>query len=238
MVILYSPLSIEWSGKKKPAMRILIVEDELVSCEALKLNLESWGHQVEICRDGSEAWAALQKPDAPKLAILDWMMPEMDGVELCRRVRTLEHGKSLYLILLTSKGSPEDLVEGLEAGADDYVIKPFGRQELKARIQVGIRVANLQEQLIEAEQMRVLSLTTGAAAHEINQPLTIIIGKADMLTSKIEANSPILSDIADIQNASQRISDIIIKMGAAKKFVTKEYVPGTQIVDFDQMAEE
>ena len=105
-------------------MRILIAEDELVSCEALKLNLESWGHQVEICRDGSEAWAALQKPDAPKLAILDWMMPEMDGVELCRRVRTLEHGKSLYLILLTSKGSPEDLVEGLEAFyGEDIAVK-------------------------------------------------------------------------------------------------------------------
>jgi DNA-binding response OmpR family regulator len=96
-----------------------------------------------------EAWEALQGDDAPSLAILDWMMPGMDGLELCRRIRKMPNSTPPYLILLTAKGRRADLVTGLEAGANDYVTKPFNREELRARVQVGVRMVELQQNLAD-----------------------------------------------------------------------------------------
>jgi CheY-like chemotaxis protein len=153
-------------------------------------------------------------------------------------VRELDHGRLIYIILLTAKNQREDLLEGLEAGADDYVTKPFDRQELKARLQVGARVVELQGKLIEAEKSRVLAETAGAASHEINQPLTIALGKLDLLMMKLGDDNPHLKDVDAIQNAIQRIEDIVKKMGSAHKYVTKPYIQGIDIVDFDASADE
>jgi CheY-like chemotaxis protein len=135
-------------------VQILIAEDDVVSRRALEATLNKWGYQVQVAKDGTAAWEALQSDNAPKLAILDWMMPKMDGVEVCRRVRAELRLESTYLILLTAKGTKEDLVAGLDGGADDYLVKPFNRDELKARVQVGLRVVNLQTRL--AERVRQL----------------------------------------------------------------------------------
>jgi DNA-binding response OmpR family regulator len=135
-------------------VQILIAEDDLVSRRALEATLIKWGFKVRAVADGAAAWEALQEDRAPKLAILDWMMPKMDGLELCRQARAEPRSEMTYLILLTAKGTKEDLVAGLEAGADDYLIKPFNREELKARVQVGMRVVNLQTRL--AERVREL----------------------------------------------------------------------------------
>jgi len=130
-------------------LQILIAEDDLVSRRALETTLVRWGYEVRAVQDGAAAWRILQEPGAPKMAILDWMMPEMDGVEVCRRARALPHSEAAYLILLTAKGSKEELVEGLRGGADDYLTKPFNRDELKARVHVGWRVVNLQDRLAD-----------------------------------------------------------------------------------------
>ncbi len=130
-------------------MQILIAEDDPVSRRVLEATLVRWEHEVVVTTDGTEALAALQKEDAPSLAILDWMMPGMDGVEVCRHVRRMNAPAPPYLILLTAKGSKEDMVAGLDAGADDYVTKPFDRDELRARVQVGARVVALQRNLAE-----------------------------------------------------------------------------------------
>ncbi len=135
-------------------MQILIAEDDLISRRALETTLVRWGYEVRAVEDGAAAWRILQEPNAPKMAILDWMMPEMDGVEVCRRARALPHSEAAYLILLTAKGSKEELVEGLRGGADDYLTKPFNRDELKARVHVGWRVVNLQDRL--ADRVREL----------------------------------------------------------------------------------
>jgi DNA-binding response OmpR family regulator len=140
-------------------MKILIAEDDPVSRRILDLRLKAWGHEVVIAKDGAEAWAALQGNDAPHLAILDWMMPGMDGVEVCRRVRQTQSTPPTYIILLTGKSSKEDVVKGLEAGANDYIIKPFNLQELRARIQVGATVVELQQRLAE----RVIELEEALA---------------------------------------------------------------------------
>lgn len=130
-------------------MKTLIAEDDSVSRRLLQAALQKWGYEVTVTTQGREAWDALQQPGAPSLLILDWLMPELDGVEICRRIRASEALKSSYVILLTSRGSKEDIVEGLEAGADDYVTKPFDHGELRARVQVGARVIGLQNALAE-----------------------------------------------------------------------------------------
>lgn len=133
-------------------MKILIADDDPVSRRLLQLALIHWGYEVEIAHNGDEAWQILQGQDAPPLAILDWMMPELDGLELCRRVRQLPSLASVYILLLTSKGKQEDIVEGLQAGANDYLTKPFDGPELQARLQVGVRVVQLQAELAQRVQ--------------------------------------------------------------------------------------
>jgi len=128
-------------------MRVLIAEDDLVSRKMLEATLARWGYEVVITSDGEAAWEALQRDDAPRIAILDWMMPGLDGVDVCRRVRARESGDPAYILLLTAKGNKADIVSGLEAGADDYIVKPFDREELRARLQAGIRIVTLQEAL-------------------------------------------------------------------------------------------
>lgn len=135
-------------------MKILIAEDDPVSQRLLEAALANWGYEVTHACDGFAAWEALQQLDAPSLAILDWMMPGLDGVEVCRKVRQSPTRQPLYIILLTAKGARADIVAGLQAGADDYVAKPFDPEELQARLQVGVGMIQLQKNL--ADQVREL----------------------------------------------------------------------------------
>ena len=137
--------------------RILVAEDDPVSRTLISSRLAKWGYDVVITHDGAEAMAVLRGRDAPSLAILDWSMPGMDGLEICRRLRDAE--RTTYIILLTAHGSKENIIEGLRAGADDYLIKPFHAEELQARILVGWRVIKAQETLTN----RVQALETAAS---------------------------------------------------------------------------
>lgn len=128
-------------------MRILVAEDDAASRIALMAILKRLGHDVIAAVDGDEAWELLQKSDSPRLAVLDWMMPGLTGVEVCERVRNTIGVGSKYIILLTARADKGDVVEGLDAGANDYVTKPFDEGELIARIRVGERVIDLEHQL-------------------------------------------------------------------------------------------
>jgi phosphoserine phosphatase RsbU/P len=128
-------------------MQILIAEDDAVSRRLLEATLRRWDYEVIVTCDGQQALDALQAPDAPPLAILDWMMPLVDGPQICRRLRSLERTQPTYIILLTAKGTKEDVVTGLDEGADDFMTKPFDRDELHSRIRVGIRMIELQRKL-------------------------------------------------------------------------------------------
>ncbi len=130
-------------------MRILIAEDDAVSNLKLELTLEKWGYTAVTTFDGFEAWEVLRAENPPPVAIIDIMMPQMDGIELCRKVRELPRIIQPYLILLTAKTSKEDVVTGLAAGANDYVTKPFDPDELRARVQVGQQMVELQATLAE-----------------------------------------------------------------------------------------
>jgi DNA-binding response OmpR family regulator len=137
-------------------MRILIAEDDEVSRRVLQLTLGAAGHEVVVTKNGAEALAVLESDNAPPLAILDWMMPDIDGLEVCRRVRSKPSLTPVYLILLTAKTEKSNIVEGLNSGANDYITKPFDRQELRARVQVGETVVNLQLNL--ADRVRELEI--------------------------------------------------------------------------------
>lgn len=128
-------------------MKLLIAEDDVTSRVLLEHTLKRWGYDVISTTNGKEALEVLLDNDPPRLAILDWMMPEMDGQEVCRLVRQNNKIKSTYLILLTAKASNEDLISGLDAGADDYIMKPFDKDELHARIKAGQRISELQDSL-------------------------------------------------------------------------------------------
>jgi two-component system cell cycle response regulator len=136
-------------------MRILVAEDDAISRTLLERTLQRAGYAVISVENGVEAMAELVKQDAPRLALLDWIMPEMDGVEVCREIRRRKDQAYTYLILLSSRESKEDIVAGLESGADDYLTKPFDVDELKARLRTGHRILELEDHLVEArESMR------------------------------------------------------------------------------------
>lgn len=136
-------------------MRVLVADDSVVSRHLLDATLRKWGYDVVVACDGSEAWEILQSDDSPTLAILDWMMPGITGPEVCRLVRQRAKEPYSYLMLLTSKSSKEELIEGMEAGADDYITKAFDQHELKVRLRAGTRIVELQAELmITRESMR------------------------------------------------------------------------------------
>jgi len=137
-------------------MKVLIAEDDPVSRRIVEACLGKWGYEVAVACDGAEAWSLLRKEGAPQVAILDWMMPAMDGLQLCQEIRKRNEGPYVYVILLTARGQKQDIVEGLGAGADDYLTKPFDVQELRARVRTGSRIIDLQNELIRArEALRV-----------------------------------------------------------------------------------
>jgi phosphoserine phosphatase RsbU/P len=140
--------------RKPTGLRVFVADDDPVTLQILQRALERWGYEVFVGKDGNEAWQALTAPRAPQLVLLDWMMPGVDGLTVCRRLRALTQGRAMYLILVTARTDRVDVVAGLEAGANDYVAKPFHQPELRARLAVGVRVLELQNNL--ADRVREL----------------------------------------------------------------------------------
>jgi DNA-binding response OmpR family regulator len=128
-------------------MRVLVADDDPLGVTILSRALERWGFDVAVAHDGEEAWRIIQQDDQPAIAILDWVMPAPDGLELCRRIRSDESRAHLHVILLTAREGRADLMAGLDAGADDYLTKPFDADELRARVNVGARIVTLQRRL-------------------------------------------------------------------------------------------
>jgi len=133
-------------------MRVLLAEDNAVSRRLLESLLRKLDYEVTLAPDGDEAWSALRQPDGPCLAVLDWEMPGLDGIEICRRVRAQAREPYVYLVLLTAREGRESLLEGLQAGADDFLRKPPDEEELDARLRAGRRIVELQAQLVAARE--------------------------------------------------------------------------------------
>lgn len=201
-------------------MKILIAEDELVSRKLLTRTLSQWGHDVSAACDGQEACEILQS-EGMHFVITDWMMPRMDGIELCKQIRRQYKDHLVYIILLTAKNKKEDIVLGMEAGADDFISKPFDRNELLARVRAGERVLELEARLIETTKLEGIQQTAVTLQHEINNPLVGIMGNAELLMmvlkdlSQDENASDITKIVAlakEIVQMSERISSVVEKL--------------------------
>ena len=180
-------------------MRILIAEDDPTTRRTLEVILFKWGYEVISTTNGSEAWEKLQGDNAPQLAVLDWMMPKMDGLEVCQKLRQVETSMPTYIIFLTARDKKKDVVKGLKAGADDYIVKPFDNDELRARIEVGRRVVELQSTLFEKEKLQGVIEMAGAVCHELNQPLQVVSALSELLIMDVENDTPLHQNIKNIR---------------------------------------
>ncbi len=178
-------------------MRVVAAEDNPVFQSMLKTMLTKWGYQPLIARSGTEAWRILQSEDAPRLAVLDWMMPGMDGVEICRRIRSANREPYVYILLLTARTESQDLIEGMNAGADDYLTKPFNAHELRVRLHAGRRILDLQEELLKAREALRDQATHDGLTGLLNR--TSILEKLDdELSRATRAGTPVSVLMADL----------------------------------------
>lgn len=233
-------------------MEILIAEDDPVSRKILKALLTKWGYTVTEASDGAQAWSHLQMEDRPRVAILDWMMPEMDGPQVCKKVREREAGKEVYtyIIILTAKGAKEDIIEGMEAGADDYLVKPFDPQELRVRVRAGQRIVDLQIQLKSVqEELRRQSITdplTGvlnrratlerfqlemSRASREKRPIGVVMIDVDHFKKVNDrwghiCGDEVLKEVAARVKGSLRVYDVFGRMGGEEFMAV---LPGTTL---------
>jgi diguanylate cyclase (GGDEF)-like protein len=180
-------------------VKILIADDSIVSRHLLEATLRKWGYEVVVACDGLEALAALDRKDAPQLAILDWMMPGLTGPEVCRRIRQWAREPYTYTLLLTSKSQKEDLIEGMEAGADDYITKPFDQHELQVRLRAGTRLVDLQGELLAAREALREQATRDFLTHLWNRSSILQILSRELARSNRE-HRPVGVVIADIDH--------------------------------------
>lgn len=217
-------------------MRVLIADDDALSLRILQDSLHSWNYDAVIARNGLEAWDILQLSDAPNLVILDWMMPGLDGIDICRGVRQMNNRNYVYIILLTGRTSREDIIRGLESGADDYMIKPFHPEELKSRLKIGQRIIELEQRIMRLARTDYLTgllnrrafmerlESENNRAHRENKPLSLIIMDIDHFKSVNDsyghqAGDLILQELAASISKSCRLYDFIGRYGGEEFIV-------------------
>ena len=214
-------------------MKILIAEDDAITLKMLERKLGSWGYEVVSVTDGNAAWEKTHQDDAPQLLLLDWMMPSMDGIEICRKLKQQPKDTPTYIILLTARDQEDDIVAGLDAGADDYITKPFGNSELRSRVNVGRRMIALQNALLEKEKLQAVFEMAGAVCHEMNQPLQVVSGVAELLMLEVKNTDPHYEKLMTIMEQTQRMGEITNKLMKITRYETKKYLK-IKIVDIDK----
>ena len=217
--------------------RILVVEDDESTAFILQRRLERSGYDVCIAGSAEDGLRFLDERPFD-LMLSDIVLPGITGINLCRQVRSQPRTSTIPIILVSARDEVESVVEGLDAGADDYVVKPFHPEELLARVRTHLRIRDLQEQLVATEQVRVAGELAGAAAHEINQPLTILMGYAEMLLTALEGDEEAVEKILRIMRSAEQISQVVRKIQRLRNYKTKTYVRERQITDLKASSEE
>lgn len=192
-------------------MQVLVVEDSAVYRKLIGDCLRAWDFGVNLAETGSEAWRILEQPDAPKLVLLDWVLPDLDGIELCQRIR--QAGLSVpyvYVILLTSKEGRQNMLDAMQAGADDYLVKPFNELELKARLLVGKRILNLQDELVSARESMRHAATHDNLTGLMNRGEILLMLQRELERARRERNpvGVILGDIDHFKNVNDTLGHL------------------------------
>jgi DNA-binding response OmpR family regulator len=217
--------------------KILVVDDSKNNRETLRSVLEYADYQVLTAESGEKA-IDISQQELPDLILMDVVMPGMDGITTCRHLTSHDETKNIPVVMITAKNEPEDLQRGLEAGAVDYVKKPFIVVELLARVKTILRLKEAQDKLVEQEKKIAIMELAGAAAHELNQPLTVINCQIKLLEESLEKITPLPRREIEIINESvDRMTDIIRKIGTITKYKTKDYLLGDRIIDLDEASE-
>ena len=192
-------------------MRILVAEDDAISRTLLERTLQRAGYTVISVENGAKAIAELVKQDAPRLALMDWLMPEMDGVEVCREIRRRKEHTYTYLILMSSRESKEDIVAGLESGADDYLTKPFDLDELKARLRTGHRILELEDHLVEARESMRFRATHDLLTSLWNRGVIVELMSHEIMRSRRERSctAVMMCDIDHFKNVNDQYGHAI-----------------------------
>src|SRR5665213_1968646 len=170
-------------------MDLLIADDDPISRRLVQVSLTNAGYSVGTASNGTEALRVLEQKDCPRLAVLDWMMPGMDGVDVCRIIRKASREPYLYIILLTARGHQTEILQGLEAGADDYITKPFNLEELKARIRTGTRILELQAELVTARDQLGLQASHDSLTGLVNRMAILAVLEKECARSRREGHS-------------------------------------------------
>lgn len=216
-------------------MKILVAEDHAATRKMLEIRLVKWGYKACLAEDGHQALQILQGPDPPRIILLDWMMPGIDGLELCKQIRSATSGvETSYIILLTAKANREDIITGINAGANDYIAKPFHDEELRVRINSGKRLIELQNELDRRGKTQGVLEMAGAVCHELNQPLQAIMGHTQLLLLDTAEDTPHRETLQKIYQQVERLGTITQKLMRITHYETRDYVGGTKIVDLDK----
>jgi DNA-binding response OmpR family regulator len=215
------------------APRLLVAEDEPHILRTLQFILEKEGWEVLLSRDGDEALDVARR-ERPDLLLMDIMMPRRDGLEVLRELRQTEGFESVPVILLTAMADSRDKVKGLEIGADDYLTKPFDPREVVARARAQLRIRQMQSELLSAERARVALETAGAAAHEMSQPLTVMMGSVDLLLLRMTPDDP-LREVADkLRRNGERAIGLLRRLQSVQRYATKQYAGDSSILDLER----
>ncbi|MFP4039215.1 MAG: response regulator [Desulfosudaceae bacterium] len=220
-------------------MKILVVEDNVATLKMLAILLTRWGYDVDTAEDGRRALDIINGPEPPRLYILDWMMPELSGLELCKLIRSSTSGiENGYIVLLTGRTETRDIVTGLQAGADDYIAKPFHPEELRSRIGSGKRIIDLQDALDRRGKTQGVLEMAGAVCHELNQPLQAIMGYTNLILMDMDPDHPLQEGLRVINTQVERMAVLTRKLMRIARYETREYVDGQRIVDIDRSVSE
>lgn len=203
---LYGDSKTHVTWEKGKIMKVLIAEDEASSRHRLAALLSKWGYEVVETSEGMAAWAAFQGEDAPRIAILDWQMPGMDGLQICSAIRQFPKEQYVYVLLLTAKSKREEVIMGWEAGADDYITKPFDANELHARLRAGERIINLQDELIVARETQRQLATYDALTNIFNRRAILDGLKREL--ARAQRGGPAVGVIMADLDHFKRINDV------------------------------
>ena len=227
--------------KENKKFRILVIEDDLVHRTVIDNILRDEGYEVITAEDGGVGVEKVFE-EMPDLVITDIRMPVKDGYTVCRELRDNERTKYLPVVILTANHSPEDLVYGFEQGAFDYILKPFENQELMARVNAAIKFKELRDELIHERQKSMLFELAGAAAHELNQPLTVLKTTSYLLKEKYQKKQlnedDFIKYIERMEFSISRMGKIIGKMDRLEEYKTRDYTMGTRIINLQESTDE
>ena len=223
-------------------MRVLFADDDIIARTLMEAVLSDLLHDATVVDNGQAAWDAFQELPVP-LVVLDINMPGMDGLEVCRRIRAHKAGRETFVVIVTARDGREDLVDVLEAGADDYVTKPASPENLRARLEIAERriAQDVQRRAAEAESARSRWLagigeTTIALEHEINNPLSALLGHAELLVMEGGLTAEQLEQLGVIQEQAARIAQVVRRLARLKNPQSVEYLAGSLMLDLSSRA--